>query len=109
DRLVSETYTDAAVSRSYDSRGRLALVADSAGSFSFGYDAAGRLLASASPVGAVTYTRDSRGAVATRQVAGPALLPYGYDAAGNLTSAALHRPRRGLPITKGISSRRFLA
>jgi RHS repeat-associated protein len=88
-RLVTETYSDATVTRAW-AAGRLTQAADSAsGTFGFSYDAAGRLLSSTSPYGTVDYTYDARSAVVSRQVVGQPVLTYAYDAAGNLISAAM--------------------
>ena len=89
-RLVTESYADATVTRSYDFFGRLIQVNDTAsGTFLSSFDLAGRLLSSSTPLGSVNYTYDGRGATASRQVVGQSALTYSYDPAWNLTGAAL--------------------
>jgi RHS repeat-associated protein len=89
-RVVTETYVDAMVQRTFDSTGRVIRVVDSqAGSFNVSYDGAGRLLKVVSPNGTITYTRDADGRVLTRQVSGQPVVTYTYDANGNMTSAAM--------------------
>jgi RHS repeat-associated protein len=90
-RLASESYQDGAtVARSYDPYSRLLAVNDSVGgAFGFAYDAAGRLITQSEPTGTVNYSRDALGRVATRQVAGQAVVAYSYDPAGNMLGAAM--------------------
>ena len=89
-RLSTETFADAKVTRTYDSSGRLINVVDTqGGTFSYSYDLAGRVLKAISPNGTIAYTRDANGRVMTRSVNGTNTVTYAYDAAGNLTSAAL--------------------
>jgi RHS repeat-associated protein len=89
-RLVTETYSDATVTRNYDFYGRLSQVSDSlSGVFTFTRDLAGRLLSSSTPFGSVDYTYDVRGMMASRQVAGETLLSYSYDPVGNLTASSM--------------------
>jgi RHS repeat-associated protein len=107
-RLVTEVYQDGvSVKRFYDSFDQLIRVEDSeAGVFSYDYDATGQLIREAGPFGIVEYTRDRVGRVASRQVRGQPLVDYSYDAAGNLTRAAISTTfaeiaydTRGLPQT----------
>ncbi len=90
DRLRLEQYADGSrVARTYDDLNRLTFVADSSAAFAFQYDLAGGLVRSTGPVGTVQYQRDALGRVASRQVAGQPAVSYGYDAAGNLLTAAM--------------------
>jgi RHS repeat-associated protein len=89
-RLVSETYSDASVSRTYDANNRLVQMNDSqAGAFTFSYDGVGRLLKTVTPLGAITFTRDKVGRVLNRTVSGQQQETLTYDAVGNITSASM--------------------
>ena len=92
-RLVTQTYVDATVKRTYDVNSRLVQMDDSqAGQFTFSYDAGGKLLKAVSPFGNIAFTYDSLDRTATRQVfwTGRRNLPvrcrrqscFGRDAAG---------------------------
>jgi RHS repeat-associated protein len=89
-RLTTEIYPDATVTRTYDFLGRLAQINDSAsGVFTYQQDLAGRLLESTTPFGSVQYTYDNRGLTASRQVTGQPALAYTYDPDANLAGASM--------------------
>src|SRR5262249_36498771 len=89
-QLVSETYPDSTVARSYDANSRLVQVNDSAsGAFTFSYDATGRLIDSATPMGEVQYAYDNASRVKSRQVVGQPAVGSSYDLAGNLLNASM--------------------
>jgi YD repeat-containing protein len=75
-RLVSETYEDSTVARSYDAAGRASHIVDSlGGTFGFSYDVTGGLIEATAPVGTVRYVRDALGRVTERQVVGLSTIP----------------------------------
>jgi RHS repeat-associated protein len=105
-RIMTETYADANVKRTYDSSGRLVQTIDSqSGTFSRAYDLAGHLIKEVGPNGTIAYSRDADGRVASRQVGGQSAVNYTYDGDGNLTAAVLG----STSITRTYDARNLLA
>ena len=87
-RPVSEQVTGlAAVTYTYDSRGRMAAINQSGRVISLTYNAAGFVQTVTDPLNRVTsFTYDAAGRVLTETLPGNRVIQYAYDASGNVTS-----------------------